>query len=571
MPTAKADSTRIILLSLLLLLIFSAQAPAFAAQEKIYEIADLKARLELLPDGSYRIREEITYDFQVGSFTFAVRDIPLSSNDGVSTVSVRSSDIVIGDVQQEEEGSSWRVRWEFPPTTGLVTFVLEYELSRALRQVDDDNEIFWRVVGEGWGVPFRQVEAEIVLPARLSVPVSALTLEPDQVATVAADGGDVVAHFAIGPLPAGQAYQVRVSFPKVMEGRSVGLARPGIQALLVGVLGFFLFLGIGAVIAYRRGGVRLPPRPQAEPAVDIPSAAVLLHRGSPGWDRAFPATLFDLANRGAVSLERIDHKKRILTTQKVVLRRNREVEGRLTEFEEDLLTELETYREDLKEFASAGKKFRAAAMKKVRESLVASRHLADERPAARQALVLGLVVFLFAIAVFVAGVAMGSPWLMASAGAGVGAAVGCLLIFEARFPATRKGAEDVAALKGYLQGLRDKLRQRVKENPVEAAQLLFSALPWLTLDPKYRGDEAKKLARALKKEDRELRAPPWALDRTRELEKATANKSAAYVAFMPFANIVGATSGAVAPSAGAGGAGGAAGGGAAGGGGGGAG
>ena len=48
-----------------------------SAQEKVYEIARLRASLEVRPDGSYRIREEITYDFQVGSFTFAERDIPL--------------------------------------------------------------------------------------------------------------------------------------------------------------------------------------------------------------------------------------------------------------------------------------------------------------------------------------------------------------------------------------------------------------------------------------------------------------------------------------------------------------
>jgi len=111
----------------------------------------------------------------------------------------------------------------------------------------------------------------------------------------------------------------------------------------------------------------------------------------------------------------------------------------------------------------------------------------------------------------------------------------------------------------------------VKVSPLQAAELVFSALPWLTLDPKYTGTETRKLARALKKESGELRTPPWALDQTREFEKVAAKRSAAYVAFVPVTNITGDTSGAVAPSAGGGAVGGAAGGGAAGGGGGGAG
>ncbi len=558
------------LLSSLLLTTLLPQASILSAQEKAYEIADLKARLELHPDGSYHIREEITYDFQVGSFTFALRDIPLSNSDGVSTVSVQSPDVTISGIEQEEEGDSWRVRWEFPPTTGLATFVLEYDIRGALREVEETNEVLWIVVGEGWDVPFRQVEAEVVLPSGLSVPASALTLDPPEIATVGTEGADVIARFVPGPLPAGRGYQLRVTFPKIMEGRLVGFARPETRALLSGALAFLLFLIAGGISAHRRGGIRLPLRRQNHPGVDIPTAAVLLHRSSPAWERAFPATLFDIADRGAISLERIDQKGRILTKQKVILQRNLEFGEPLTKFEESLLAELETF-EDLEKFASDGKKFRSAAMESVRDDLVASGHLADDRSVANRALLLAILLFVLAASVFVAGGFMGYPWLMALAGAGIGVAAGFAMNGGVRFPITRQGAEQLAALKGYLEGLREELKQKVKRSPIEAAEFLFSALPWLTLDPKYQGAEAQKLARALKKESGELRTPPWALDRTREFEKAAANKSAAYVAFLPVTNLTGATSGAVAPSAGGGGVGGASGGGGAGGGGGGAG
>ncbi len=545
-----------------------APGPA-SAQEKVYEIAGLRASLELRPDGSYRIREEITYDFQVGSFTFAERDIPLSNTDGVNLVTVGSPDVEIIEVEQEEEGGSWRVRWEFPPSTGQVTFVLDYELRGALREVKETNEVFWRVVGGDWDVPFRAVEAEITIPSSLSLSATDLTLDPPEISSVRAEGGDLVARFVPGPLPAGRAYQVKVSFPKIMDGRAVGMARTEIQALLAGILSFLLFSVSGGIASFLRLGPRLPVRRQTHVGMELPTASVLLHRESPTWDRVFPATLFDLADRGVLSLERVDRKKGFFTSQKVLLHRNDESDEVLTPFESAFLTELGKY-EDLEDFASKGKKFRKAAMKEVQARLVEDGLLQDLRSESGRMAVLAIVVGGLAIATFVAGALMGYPWLMAVAGAGLGIAAATALIASVRFSRSDPGAERLAELKGYLEGVREELKQKVKRSPIGAAEFIFASLPWLTLDPKYTGSEGQKLARILKKEAGELRTPLWAMDRTKGYEKAAAKHSAAYAAYLPFTNVTGAASGAVAPSAG-GGVGGAAGGGAAGGGGGGAG
>ena len=132
-------------------------------------------------------------------------------------------------------------------------------------------------------------------------------------------------------------------------------------------------------------------------------------------------------------------------------------------------------------------------------------------------------------------------------------------------------AQSLAAVRGHQQRLREELKQQLKMAPIQAAEFLFQHLAWLTLDPKYRGTESQKLRRRLKKERGELRPPPWAIDRTEKFQKATANTSTAYGAFLCFSNVSGGAVGAVAPSSGGGAAGGASGGGAAGGGGGGAG
>lgn len=540
------------------------------AQEKVYEVANLTAQLGLRPDGSYRIREVITYDFQVGSFSFALRDIPLSNVDGLANFSIRSSDVRITRIQEERTGDTWHVRWEFPPATGPVTFVLEYDLLGAVRDLDDHNEILWRVVGQEWDVPFRRVTAEVVIPPELGVEASSILADPEEVAIMASEGDELRIRFDVGAVEAGRGYQVRVRFPRVMPGRPVGFGRPEIQALLVGALGFLVFLIMGIVAWSRRRGVHLPPRRGGSPDMDIPTAAVLLHGGGPGWDRAFPATLFDLAQRGAVTLERIDKKGKVFTTQKVVLHRSPEFDGALSDFEEDFLEELKGHAQELDTFASEGKAFRKRAMESVRDELVQKGYLAEDRKAARTWVGLGLLVLLGGVLAVVVGGRLGDPWLMSLLGPGAGAGLSLLFLGSVLYPRTQRGAEKLAPLEGYLEGLREDLKQKLKMSPIAAAEFLFQVLPWLTVDPRYQGSETQAIARKLKKESGDLHAPPWALDRTRQYEKVAAQHSAAYLAFFPVQHVAGAVGGAVAPGAG-GGVGGAAGGGAAGGGGGGAG
>ena len=544
-------------------------AEPLQGQDKVYEISDYHTRLELTPDGTYRVRERITFDFQVGSFTFAERNIPLANSDGVSPVRVVSPDVEISRVVQEAEGGDWRVHWEFPSRTDPTTFILEYEVYGAVRDVGETNEVFWRVVGEGWGVPLRQVEAEIVLPSALSVPAASLIPDPAEIATVEEVGGDVVARFRPGSLPPGRAYQVRVTFPKVLEGRPVGLARGEVRYSLLGLLAFLGTLGVGVVVAFRRSGVRLQARLHAEPDVGIPTAAVLLHRQAPAWERAFPATLFDLAERGVITLEHVDHRWWIFKNSKVLVRPNPDGQEPLTEFEAAFLEKVERL-EYLNEFASKGRKFRSNAMKAVRATMVEDGYLGDIRSAANRAVVMGGVLLVFALVLGVVG-AVGQPVLLALAGAAAGLGCAGLSVGTVRYPRTRKGAESLAAVRGHQQRLREELKQQLKMAPIQAAEFLFQHLAWLTLDPKYRGTESQKLRRRLKKERGDLRPPPWAIDRTEKFVKATANKSTAYCAFLCFSNVTGSAGGAVAPSSGGGAAGGASGGGAAGGGGGGAG
>ena len=546
-------------------------SPELSAQEKVYEISDFSARLEVRPDGSYRIHEAITFDFMVGTFSFVARDIPLSNVDDLANFSIQSSDVEITSIGEERDGDVWHARWEFPPTTGKVTFQLEYDLLGAIRELDGENEVLWVVVGKGWGVPFRQVTADVFLPPELAVQPSTVTPDPADISTVVPEGDGVGIRFVPGALGAGEGYQVRVRFPAVIHGRPVGLARPEVRALLLGGLGFLVFLSLGVLAWSRRRGERLPPRRSTSPELDIPTAAVLLHRRGPGWERAFPATLFDLAQRGAVILERVDEKGKVFTTQKLKLHRSPEFHGVLTEFEERFLQELEGYASELDAFTTKGRKFRKRTMEAVQQDLVRQGYLIDDGKGARRWIILGLLTLLGGVLAFGAGLGLGKLWLMVLLGPGAGAGLGLLFLGGVRYPRTRQGAEALAPLEGYLEGLREDLKQKLKMSPISAAEFLFEILPWLTLDPRYLGAETRTLSRKLKKDSGELHAPPWARDRTREFQKVAGRYSQAYAAFFPVQHVTAAVGGAVATGGGGGAVGGAAGGGGAGGGGGGAG
>ncbi len=558
-------------LGLLLAVLALLPAPG-PAQEKVYEIASLRARLELLPSGDYRIREAITFDFQVGEFTFAERDIPSSNTDGIGNVRVSSPDVAITAVEQRGRHGG-DVRWEFPPTTGRATFVIEYDLRGAVRLVGDTNEVFWRVVGTDWDVPFRDVEAEVVLPAELRILADAVTLDPADIGGLAGDSGALRAAFDVGPLAAGDGYQVRVSFPRVMEGRLTGLARPEIRSLVLGLALLVLLVIAGSVMTHRRAGPPAPPKPRgASLDVSLPVASVLLHRAGPAWERAFPATLFDLAARGLVSIERRDVKARIITSEKTFVHPSDgegKAEPQLTVFESALLEEIGRH-ETLEDFGHKGRSFRREAMREVRTGMVDAGYLEDRRSSSNRNLLQGTLLLLAGILGFIVGAATNPLWFL-FAGLASGAGLAGLLVGSVRFSRTRKGADALSTVKGYLQGIRDELKRTAKVAPMHAALVLFRELPWLTLDPRYHGESSRRVEKGLKKEDGTLASPSWAIDNTRKFAKATRKHSAAYAAFYPWVHVTGAAGGAAAPSAGGGAVGGAAGGGAAGGGGGGAG
>src|SRR5438445_12344863 len=91
------------------------------------------------PNGSLRIRETLTFRFDLGTFSFAYRDIPWRGFDDLQDVSVTNETGWPLDFSLRfapEETGEWHIRWSFASATApaVRTFTVGYTVTNALLQ-----------------------------------------------------------------------------------------------------------------------------------------------------------------------------------------------------------------------------------------------------------------------------------------------------------------------------------------------------------------------------------------------------------------------------------------------------
>ncbi|RMF26198.1 MAG: DUF2207 domain-containing protein, partial [Chloroflexi bacterium] len=520
-------------LLVILVFLFGLAVPTLApvlAQEKVYEIANYDVDLVLRPDGSYRVTERITFDFQQRSFTFATRNIPLSKIDAITEIQVRSDDVTLQEVTQEvRNGQQW-IRWTFPPRTGPTTFTLAYTVYGALFEVKDQNRVDWDAIGTGWSVPIYDVDVRVVLPASLGLESADITIAPAREGRLTETSEGFVATFHYDRLPPGTAYRVIITFPKRLEGRSL----PRINDPFNPQLLFLAFLagafgvtpGILALLQSRRS--RSPVTVFERPGISLPQAAVLLGRGP----MAFPAVLFDLAARGHLTLRRVERKVWIFRPKTVEVDFH-SASDPLTDFERAFLAELRRY-EHLQLFGQKAGRFRSRMLKAVRKRLIAEGYLEDRQPLAYFFLFAGLIADLMAVVLLFVSF-FRWEWAIVPAGLlfGLGAS-GIMVFARQQYAPTEKGARLRDEIEAYLDKVRRQIEEQREYAPVIAAETFIREMPWLILDRRVDRRWIAKLADALKNAGEPLTLPSWVEDRTDEkVETATQ----AYMAFQVYDHV----------------------------------
>ncbi|MGJ4729344.1 DUF2207 domain-containing protein [Luteimonas sp. SDU101] len=203
------------------------------------------------------------------------------------------------------------------PVPATYDYSLRYRTTRQLGFFDDHDELYWNAIGGGWEFPIDAGRVEVRLPQ--PVPASRMSLDgwagaqgersQRHVASIPAPG--LVRWRLTAPLPPGEGFTVRLSFPKGVvaqpgQAQRLGWLLRDNSPLLVALLGLLVVAGYCGLRWHQVG--RDPPAgvviARYHPPEGISPAGLRFIRRM-GYDtRCFSADVLALAVAGAVRIER---------------------------------------------------------------------------------------------------------------------------------------------------------------------------------------------------------------------------------------------------------------------------
>ncbi len=149
-------------------------APAEAGSE---HIASYRVDALIEADGTVQIREAIRYDFGGDRRHGIYRDIPYlqpvhpgqDREFPVTGIRVASPDGTPDQTAVSRGGGQLRIRIGSPDQTitGTHTYVITYQVRRALTLVRGHAQFSWNLVGDAWTVPISGITAQVRAPGRI--------------------------------------------------------------------------------------------------------------------------------------------------------------------------------------------------------------------------------------------------------------------------------------------------------------------------------------------------------------------------------------------------------------------
>ncbi len=368
---------------------FSAAYPA-SAVAKEYSIADVVIRAQTHADGSMVVTEERSFDFD-GSFSEVhwrfetggaqqYEIIGVKQTEPVARDLVRTDDSFALDQRPEgaylvrDSGGAVEVYAFHRTEDDRATFVLQYRVRGAVQRFSDTAELYWKAVGEGWGVRTDRVSVTIEPPASLTKQqVRAWAHGPLTGNVAIAENGVVT--LDVSNVPAETFIEARVLYPPEAVAQAPLIDRPResevleeegrlaeeanrqrSQARLVtgAAVGGSWIVSLGALVLgiwafFRHGREHKPefvgqyyredPRPDLHPAV-----IGALWRFGRVEDVDIAATLMDLADKGVLHMQPVEMEKQGIgglfggTEQTYQLTRVPGTEAKQTRLDRQLLT-----------------------------------------------------------------------------------------------------------------------------------------------------------------------------------------------------------------------------------------
>jgi uncharacterized protein (TIGR04222 family) len=300
----------------LAVLISLVAAPAMG--EGRYSADRYDSQIEVLDDGTIRVGETITIQFETGTFTQFFRAIPVRMTDGLEIVSASM------DGQRLPEGngpgriqisgsSNVRVTWRFPPTSGSIhTFDLVYLVHGVVRQEEDADLVAWRILPTEHRYQIGSSTVDISVPA---APTIAPVLETRRVGDASVHVDDRRIHIAATGIRGNGWLQASIRLPRgsvideppAWQRHQIEIAQMArtwvIAATLVILAGLALLFFIHQ--QYESPALDFSTMPQwTLPPNALPPviAGAVLANGSPRYEHGM-AALVSLADRGELRIE----------------------------------------------------------------------------------------------------------------------------------------------------------------------------------------------------------------------------------------------------------------------------
>ncbi len=307
------------LLAFLLLLLFSQLARASAT--KSYSADRFNVSAAIVNGGTMDVREQVTFYFTGGPFTFVSRQLPTDNTDGISVISVSQDDQKMSEGRspgqyEVKSGNPISITWHFPPTSDSShTFTLNYRIQGIIQRSSTDatDLLDWKPLPTNHDYRISTSVVTITYPSSTAL-VSAPEVAQGR-ATVSQGEGQV--QFQSTDLAANASLEIGLRFrsgslistaPNWQQAQQqAGFLLPYLLTggILVSIVGSFFF--IRHYRRYRRSAsVDVPtPAQVTSPPTDLPPAIAgvlaMTTDGSPTWDHAL-GTLFDLINRDIVAV-----------------------------------------------------------------------------------------------------------------------------------------------------------------------------------------------------------------------------------------------------------------------------
>lgn len=161
------------------MVVWSVILPVASAATRGERITDFESDIEIRPDASILVKEEITVNVTGESINHGIfRDIPTKYKDrlnnsysvGLKIVSVER-DGYPEPYEILEAGNGKRIKIGSPYASidpGIHAYSIAYEATRELGFFKNYDELYWNVIGNGWQFPIENASAVIYLPSRVA-------------------------------------------------------------------------------------------------------------------------------------------------------------------------------------------------------------------------------------------------------------------------------------------------------------------------------------------------------------------------------------------------------------------